>query len=110
MLKSSMAFLMLGLLSALCFPTATQALPTQPDTLPPTEIRDLLDQPKLETIELPKPIDASELVSVKPFSAEARYMSIAGAYRYLTFERTGLWLSREEAVAQVQSEIESATR
>jgi uncharacterized protein YdeI (BOF family) len=36
--------------------------------------------------------------SLKPFSAEANYMSLAGYLRYLVFQQTGQWLTRAEAV------------
>lgn len=38
------------------------------------------------------------VASLKPFSAEANYMSLAGYLRYLVFQQTGQWLTRAEAV------------
>ena len=38
------------------------------------------------------------VANLKPFSAEANYMSLAGYLRYLVFQQTGQWLTREEAV------------
>jgi hypothetical protein len=43
--------------------------------------------------------------NLKPFSAEADYMSLAGYLRYMVFQQTGQWLTREESqriVAQQQ--------
>jgi hypothetical protein len=35
--------------------------------------------------------------NLKPFSAEADYMSLAGYLRYLVFQQTSQWLTRQEA-------------
>jgi hypothetical protein len=37
------------------------------------------------------------VANLKPFSAEADYMSLAGYLRYLVFQQTGQWLTRQEA-------------
>ena len=44
------------------------------------------------------------VASLKPFSAEANYMSLAGYLRYLVFQQTGQWLTREEAVRIVNQQ------
>jgi len=44
------------------------------------------------------------VASLKPFSAEANYMSLAGYLRYLVFQQTGQWLTREEAVRIVSQQ------
>jgi hypothetical protein len=41
---------------------------------------------------------------LKAFSAEANYMSLAGYLRYLVFQQTGQWLTREEAVRIVNQQ------
>ncbi len=52
----------------------------------------------------------AQVASLQPFTAEANYMSLPGYLRYVTFETTGVWLSREEAVAIVNNQIEAASR
>jgi hypothetical protein len=42
--------------------------------------------------------------NLKAFSAEADYMSLAGYLRYLVFQQTGQWLTREEAVRIVNQQ------
>ena len=44
------------------------------------------------------------VASLKPFSAEANFMSLAGYLRYLVFQQTGQWLTREEAVRIVNQQ------
>ncbi|MHB8732162.1 MAG: hypothetical protein ACYDAB_10255 [bacterium] len=44
------------------------------------------------------------VASLKAFSAEANYMSLAGYLRYLVFQQTGQWLTREEAVRIVSQQ------
>ena len=44
------------------------------------------------------------VANLKPFSAEANYMSLAGYLRYLVFQQTGQWLTREEAVRIVNQQ------
>jgi len=44
------------------------------------------------------------VANLKPFSAEANYMSLAGYLRYLVFQQTGQWLTREEAVRIVSQQ------
>lgn len=54
------------------------------------------------------PVSAAEYPAVsglKPFSAEANYMSLPGYLRFLVYERDGIWLSRQEAVAIVDRQI-----
>ena len=53
---------------------------------------------------------SANVASLRPFSPEANYMSLPGVYRYLTFVNTGVWMTREESVANVDSQIEAATR
>lgn len=52
----------------------------------------------------------AQVASLEPFSPEANYMSLPGYLRYVTYEQTGVWLSREEAVAIVNQQIEAASR
>ncbi len=42
--------------------------------------------------------------SLKEFSAEANFMSLPGYLRYLVFQQTGQWLTREEAVRIVNQQ------
>ena len=42
--------------------------------------------------------------SLKPFSAEANFMSLPGYLRYLVFQQTGQWLTRAEAVRIVSQQ------
>lgn len=44
------------------------------------------------------------VANLKPFSAEANYMSLAGYLRYLVFQQTGQWLTRAEAVRIVDQQ------
>ena len=44
------------------------------------------------------------VANLKPFSAEADYMSLAGYLRFLVFQQTGQWLTREEAVRIVNQQ------
>jgi hypothetical protein len=55
-------------------------------------------------------VDPSEVINARPFSLEANYMSIPGAFRFLTYDRTGTWLTHDESVAQVRDDTESASR
>lgn len=52
----------------------------------------------------------AQVSSLEPFTPEANYMSLPGYLRYVTYEQTGVWLSREEAVAIVNNQIEAASR
>lgn len=54
--------------------------------------------------------DQPQVAYLKPFSAEANYMSLPGYFRYLVWERDGIWLSRAEAVALVNNQIEAASK
>jgi hypothetical protein len=81
---------------------------TAPDDVDRTEMQIETTEPT--TLTKTPAVDPSEILSVRPFSLEANYMSVPGVFRYLTYERSGLWLTRDEAVAQVKTEIESATR
>jgi len=42
--------------------------------------------------------------NLKEFSAEANFMSLPGYLRYLVFQQTGQWLTREEAVRIVNQQ------
>ena len=50
------------------------------------------------------------VANLEPFSPEANYMSLPGYLRYLVWERDGVWLSRAEAVAIVDSQGAAAAR
>jgi hypothetical protein len=43
--------------------------------------------------------------NLRPFSPEANYMSLPGYLRYLVYQRDGVWMSRQEAVAVVDQQI-----
>jgi len=62
------------------------------------------DAPALDTGEHPA------VANLSPFSEEAHFMSLAGLERYLTYDTSGVWLSRPEAVAIVTGQIEAAGR
>ena len=62
------------------------------------------DTPALDTGENPA------VANLKPFSEEAHFMSLAGLERFLTYDSSGVWLSRPEAVAIVAGQIEAAGR
>jgi len=66
-------------------PPATQPAPTAPATQPATQ---------------PAPATQGQypnVANLKPFAAEADYMSLAGYLRYLVFQQTSQWLTRQEA-------------
>ena len=44
------------------------------------------------------------VANLKEFSAEANFMSLPGYLRYLVFQQTGQWLTREEAVRIVRQQ------
>lgn len=44
------------------------------------------------------------VANLKPFSAEANFMSLPGYLRYLVFQQTGQWLTRAEAVRIVNQQ------
>lgn len=50
------------------------------------------------------------VANLEPFSPEANYMSLPGYLRYLVWEKDGIWLSRAEAVAVVESQESAASR
>ena len=128
--RTTLVFLSLALGYALVVPAAAQAntegktsapavqsVPATYDVRPIEASPEDVDRTEmeLETPAIPArtdrvTVDPSEVLDAKPFSLEANYMSLPGAFRYLTYDHTGLWLTRDEAVAQVKSEIESATR
>jgi hypothetical protein len=43
------------------------------------------------------PGQIANVKTLKPFSAETAYMSLAGYLRYLTHQQTSQWLTRSEA-------------
>ena len=54
------------------------------------------------------PVQAAEypmVAGMRPFSAEANYMSLPGYLRFLVYQRDGIWLSRQESVAIVDRQI-----
>lgn len=51
-----------------------------------------------------------QVTQLRPFSAEANYMSLPGLVRYLVWAQDGVWLSRGEAVAIVASQFAAAGR
>lgn len=55
-------------------------------------------------------VEFPQVAEVKPFSQEANFMSLPGYVRLLVWEQQGVWLSREEAVAAVDTQIEAASR
>jgi hypothetical protein len=44
------------------------------------------------------------VANLKPFTAQADYMSLPGYLRYLVFQQTGQWLTRAEAVRIVNQQ------
>jgi hypothetical protein len=59
----------------------------------------------------PMPASAADYPNVgelHPFTAECNYMSNAGYLRFLVFARDGLWLTRSESVAIVQTQSTAA--
>jgi len=45
------------------------------------------------------------VANLEPFSPAANYMSLPGYYRFITYQNTGQWMSRPEAVAAVEHQI-----
>jgi hypothetical protein len=80
------ALLVLGVM-VLSFAGAAMAQ-TQPATTPATQTQG----------------QYPNVANLKPFSAEADYMSLAGYLRYLVFQQAGQWLTREEAVRIVSQQ------
>ena len=64
----------------------------------------------VETTTPANPMLSTNVAALRPFSPEANFMSLSGVYRYLTFVNTGVWMTRGEAVATVDSQIEAAAR
>ncbi|HEY3997723.1 MAG TPA: hypothetical protein VGO93_02580 [Candidatus Xenobia bacterium] len=48
--------------------------------------------------------DYPNVSTLHPFTADCNYMSRAGYLRYMVFAQDGVWLSRAESVAIVQSQ------
>ena len=55
-------------------------------------------------------VEFPQVAGVKPFSQEANFMSLPGYVRFLVWEQQGVWLTRAEAVAAVNTQIEAASR
>jgi hypothetical protein len=53
--------------------------------------------------------DYPYVANLKAFSPEADYMSLPGYLRFLVYERDGVWMTRGEAVAIVDTQIASAS-
>lgn len=49
--------------------------------------------------------DYPKVSNLKPFTAEANYMSLPGYLRFLVYERDGVWLDRMEAASIVDNQI-----
>ena len=45
------------------------------------------------------------VANLKPFTAEASYMSLPGYLRYLVYQQTNQWLTRTEAVRIVTQQL-----
>lgn len=48
------------------------------------------------------------VANLDPFSAEANYMSLPGYLRWLTFQQSGNWITRAEAVRLVNEQLAAA--
>ncbi|MEW6277050.1 MAG: hypothetical protein AB1758_00405 [Candidatus Eremiobacterota bacterium] len=55
-------------------------------------------------------VDVPQVTHLRPFSAEANYMSLPGYARYLIYAREGVWLDRAEVVAMLNYDVEAASR
>lgn len=88
------AIVTLGIFSILSVASAQtyQTTPKQPFLLQQTN-------PQQPTVPAPAggPGSYADVRNLKPFSAEADYMSLAGYLRYLTHQRTSQWLTHQEA-------------
>lgn len=51
-----------------------------------------------------------DVASLKPFSAEANFMSLPGYLRWLVFQQTGQWITYAEAARIVQEQLSAAGR
>lgn len=58
-----------------------------------------------EQSQAPATVTYPQVSRLRPFSPEANYMSLPGLLRFLVYQRDGIWLSREEAVAIVQQQM-----
>ncbi len=56
-----------------------------------------VDHAYSEEVEPEEPTEAEEFVGVDEFSREADYKSLAGYYRQVVFQNTGIWLNLETA-------------
>lgn len=48
------------------------------------------------------------VANLKPFSAEANFMSLPGYLRWLLFQQTENWITYEEAARIVQEQVQQA--
>lgn len=89
--------------------TPTEPLKTAPDMSTPSED---LTAPA-PTTEIPPSTTSTQqasIVGIQPFSPAANYMSLAGKLRYDQFASTGEWMTREEAVAAADNQLNAASR
>jgi hypothetical protein len=99
MRKIGIPFMTLALVCALAVPavwaqtqpTTPSTQPTTPATQPATPGTPGMTQPGTTTGQFPT------VSNLKPFSAEADYMSLPGYLRYLMYQQTGRWLTYAEA-------------
>lgn len=66
------------------------------------------DTPRYEIVQ--KTYDVPEVVDKSPHSEQAAFMSREGYLRYTTYEKSGKWITPDEATAAVQSQEEAANR
>ena len=57
-----------------------------------------------QTAPAPSPGQVPTVSNLKPFSAEADYMSLAGYLRYLMYQQTNQWVTYAEAVRVVKQQ------
>jgi hypothetical protein len=50
------------------------------------------------------------VANLKPFSAEAGFMSLPGYLRWLVFQQTGQWITYAEAARVVAEQVKTAGR
>jgi hypothetical protein len=87
-------------------PPMPQSVDIEPAPITPEPAPDL-DNSKDSTV---APDKVSDVTGIRPFSPEANYMSLPGKLRYDTYANTGVWMTREEAVAAVNQQINAAGR
>jgi hypothetical protein len=85
----------LVLISGVAWAQTTPTYPTtpaQPQQAPSTPSQNM------------SPGQVPSVSSLKPFSAEADFMSLAGYLRYLMYQQNGQWITRAEAVRFVRQQ------